>query len=59
MSIESNLKAAAYFERRAKLERNDEQERKRLLAVARKYRERAKGERERLADQALDAHPES
>jgi hypothetical protein len=44
MSVQSNLKLAAYFERRAKMERRDKLERERLLAVAREYREWAKAE---------------
>jgi hypothetical protein len=45
MSAESYVRTAEYFERRAKQARAED-ERERLLAVARRYRARAERERE-------------
>jgi hypothetical protein len=59
MSAKTLLRTAEYFERRAKLSRADEQERERLLAVARRYRERAEAERERAASEDLEIRPEA
>jgi hypothetical protein len=57
MSAESNLKLAAYFERRAKMERRDPQERARLLSVAQAYREQAEADRKRQLGQDGTTHP--
>jgi hypothetical protein len=53
MSHESLLRTAEYFERRAKQARAQD-ERERLLAVARRYHARAKAERERAASDASE-----
>jgi hypothetical protein len=54
MSAEANLELAEYFERRARLERRDPQERERLAAVAREYRMRAEAKKKLQAGQDLD-----